>query len=66
MKIRIYTRRICAIFFLAILSGCTDFLTTEPQDFISPENYYKTEEEVYSALGATYRTLGDLWAATCL
>ena len=60
MKIRIYTRRICAIFFLAILSGCTDFLTTEPQDFISPENYYKTEEEVYSALGATYRTLGDL------
>lgn len=59
MKNIIYNKIISAISLIVVLGSCTDFLTTEPQDFISPENYYKTGDDVYSALGATYRTLGD-------
>lgn len=35
------------------------FLETDPESFIEPENYYKTEEQVFTALVGVYNTLSD-------
>ncbi|MDR6783249.1 RagB/SusD family nutrient uptake outer membrane protein [Pedobacter africanus] len=35
-------------------SSCKKFLATDPQDFISPENYYQTEEHLNLALNGVY------------
>lgn len=40
------------------LSSCSDFLDKEP-DFLSPEKYYKTEEQMKSALNGVYNRLID-------
>lgn len=42
-----------------IFSGCTEFLTLEPQDELIREEYWKTEDDVVAVLGTTYSRLGD-------
>jgi hypothetical protein len=49
-----------AILFLQITPSCHKFLDTKPQDFISPVNYYKTEEDLNRALTGVYDRLGDM------
>ncbi len=39
--------------------SCSDFLDTDPQDFLSPDDYYKTEDDVMNSLGAVYAPLGS-------
>lgn len=40
-------------------SSCKKFLETTPKDFLSPDNYYRNEDEVKSALAGIYVTLGS-------
>lgn len=40
------------------LTGCSDFLDKEP-DFLSPENYYQTADQMQSALNGVYNRLID-------
>lgn len=40
------------------LPACT-LLDTEPQDFITPDNFYNTQEELEAALRGVYMTLAD-------
>ncbi|MBA9078892.1 RagB/SusD family nutrient uptake outer membrane protein [Rufibacter quisquiliarum] len=40
------------------LSSCKDFLETTPDDFVTPANYYRNEEEVNAALAGVYDILG--------
>jgi len=42
-----------------ICSSCDKFLETQPQDFLSPDTYYRDEEEIKSALAGVYVTLGS-------
>jgi starch-binding outer membrane protein, SusD/RagB family len=50
-------------------SSCKKFLEADPQDFISPENYYQTEEHLNLALNGVYVPLysrpvyGSVYAA---
>lgn len=49
-----------AILCLALAqAGCERFLETEPQDFISPETSYDTEEALDKALNGVYDMLGN-------
>jgi hypothetical protein len=46
---------------LMALPGCTD-LTENPESAVTPENYYRTEEEVIGGLAAVYAQLrSTLW-----
>ena len=36
-----------------LTSSCSDFLDKEP-DFLSPSNYYRTPEQIQSALNGVY------------
>lgn len=44
---------------LLLSSSCKKFLETTPKDFLSPENYFRNEAEVKSALAGIYVTLGS-------
>lgn len=44
---------------LLLGSSCKKFLETTPKDFLSPDNYYRNEAEVKSALAGVYVTLGS-------
>lgn len=53
-------KRYKAITWLILLipiSSCQKFLDTKPQDFLSPEQYYKTEAQLNIALNSIYATL---------
>lgn len=39
------------------VSSCTDVLDTKPTDFVSPEDYYNTEDELNRSLSGVYRML---------
>ncbi|MBD0833668.1 RagB/SusD family nutrient uptake outer membrane protein [Aestuariibaculum sediminum] len=41
------------------LQSCSDFLETEPESFLEPEDYYKTEEQLFTALIGVHNTLSD-------
>ncbi|WP_256009144.1 RagB/SusD family nutrient uptake outer membrane protein [Desertivirga xinjiangensis] len=41
------------------LSACEKFLESKPKDFLSPENYYNTEEQINFALNGVYDVLGQ-------
>lgn len=41
------------------LLSCKDFLEKTPTDFMSPENYYKTEKDLQAALAGVYDMLGQ-------
>ncbi|QEC52359.1 putative outer membrane starch-binding protein [Anseongella ginsenosidimutans] len=39
--------------------SCEDFLEEKPQSFLSPENYYQDERDLFAALIGVYESLGD-------
>ncbi|GEP91053.1 Starch-binding associating with outer membrane [Chitinophaga terrae (ex Kim and Jung 2007)] len=43
---------------IAAGSGCSKFLDTKPTDFLAPEFYYNTEENMLKALAGVYQPLG--------
>ncbi|UCH14100.1 MAG: RagB/SusD family nutrient uptake outer membrane protein [Bacteroidales bacterium] len=43
-----------------IFSGCTEFLTLEPQDELIREEYWKTETDVVNVLGQAYAKMADI------
>lgn len=55
-------KKIIAIIILYTFTGlsCNKFLDSTPTDFISPVNYYKTEQDLNQALAGVYDRLGDL------
>lgn len=44
---------------IVISTACDNFLDTEPTDFLSPVNYYETEEQLNYALNGVYDILGQ-------
>ncbi|HLU88877.1 MAG TPA: RagB/SusD family nutrient uptake outer membrane protein [Cyclobacteriaceae bacterium] len=40
------------------VSSCEEYLETEPTDFLSPSNYYETEDQLNFARASVYHTLG--------
>ncbi|WP_245999520.1 RagB/SusD family nutrient uptake outer membrane protein [Paraflavitalea soli] len=42
-----------------LLNSCNKFLDTKPTDSITPDTYYKTQEDLNRALAAVYDRLGD-------
>jgi starch-binding outer membrane protein, SusD/RagB family len=58
---RFMTRLLPLAFAASLLGGCKDdFLTESPQDFVSPSNFYRNENDALSALTAAYATFVDL------
>ncbi len=53
------------VFFLLSFSSCKKWLGTEPTDFLSTTNYFKTESELKSALSGVYNIVGNggLWGS---
>jgi len=53
--------RIKTVLFAAALttafSSCSNFLETEPSDFVAPETYYTNAEEILAALTGVYNTI---------
>lgn len=43
---------------LFVLAACDSFLDSTPKDFLSPENYYETEEQLNYGLNGVYDVLG--------
>lgn len=41
------------------LTSCKKFLNTNPEDFLSPKNYYETEAQLNTALNGVYSTLAS-------
>ena len=50
---------ILILFFLLGSSACEDILETEPTDFLSPSNYYETEDQLNFARASIYDILGQ-------
>ena len=46
---------------LFFLSGCEEFLTTTPQDFVTPQTYFNKPEDAELALNAAYVNLKNIW-----
>lgn len=46
--------KIIAAITLSFTLGACDFLDTTPQDFISPEHFFKTEQEAFMSLTSVY------------
>lgn len=57
MKNRIILLTLLSVLLLS--SSCKKFLENEPKDFLSPDNYFRNEAEVKSALAGVYVTLGS-------
>lgn len=53
------TRVILALVFLMTFGSCKEFLVTEPTDFLSPSNYYQTEQQLEFARAGVYSILGE-------
>ncbi len=51
-----------------LMTSCSDFLQLTPTDFVSPENYYQTEDHLEAARNSVYTTLteGSLYMADAL
>ncbi|GEP94395.1 RagB/SusD family nutrient uptake outer membrane protein [Chitinophaga cymbidii] len=54
-------KRLINILLLAgcMFSSCKKFLQTSPEDFVTPDNYYKTEADLQRALNGVYNRLID-------
>ena len=50
---------ILILVFLLGSSACEDILETEPTDFLSPSNYYETEDQLNFARASIYDILGQ-------
>lgn len=48
------------IIFIGLLSGCTKFLDKVPEDYVLPDNYYKTSQDLSNALNGVYDILGKV------
>jgi starch-binding outer membrane protein, SusD/RagB family len=48
-----------AVFGMVLFNSCNKFLDTKPTDSITPDTYYKTQEDLNRALSAVYDRLGD-------
>jgi len=57
-KIIIYIGIVAAIF---SMPSCDDFLDKSAEDFLSPENYYNTEDDIKNSLGGVYVTIGSYY-----
>lgn len=44
---------------LLVITSCKDYLTTAPTDFLSPVNYFETEEQLNFASAGVYSILGN-------
>jgi starch-binding outer membrane protein, SusD/RagB family len=55
-------KKILAVLLLVIVttSSCKKFLDTKPNDFVSPINYYNTEQDLDQALAGVYDRLADM------
>lgn len=51
-----YNQLIATVAFCFTLGSC-DFLDTVPQDFISPEHFFETEEDAFMSLTAVYNSV---------
>ena len=49
---------ILALISLTSLNSCESFLDTKPTDFLSPSNYYETEQQLQYARAGVYSILG--------
>ncbi len=49
---------ILALLFTLSVSSCENFLDTQPTDFLSPSNYYDTEQQLLFARAGVYSMLG--------
>lgn len=50
---------ILSVVCILALTGCMDnFLSTEPEDSLSPENFYENEEDAVAAIYSVYERLG--------
>ncbi len=59
-----------SIFFILAFQSCNkDFLEEDPKTFLTPANFYKTEQDLQMGLNAVYRTPQDrysnMWGAPC-
>src|SRR5882762_3678967 len=50
---------------LLMMSGCSKFLDKQPISTLSPDNYYKSESEVNTALNGVYNILAleTMWGS---
>src|SRR5690606_3126495 len=49
---------ICCLIIMFTLVSCEKFLDTQPSDFVSPDEYYTSEEQLTFALAGVYDVLG--------
>lgn len=56
---RSWIKYIIFLFFFFSIVGCDKFLTRLPEDFVSPESSYNTEESLEKALAGVYDILGS-------
>lgn len=50
--------KILALFSMLLLNSCENYLDTKPTDFLSPSNYYQTEQQLQYARAGVYSILG--------
>lgn len=50
---------ITLIAIVSVTMSCTKVLDTKPTNFVSPENYYQTQEDLQNALNGIYDVLGS-------
>lgn len=58
MKRRILNTLIVFFTTTILFSSCNKFLDTVPEDFLTPINYYETEDQLESGIAAVYSLLG--------
>lgn len=51
---------------LLTTSSCEQFFEKNPNDFLAPTNYYETEDQLMSALAATYDVLAGVYGTVWL
>jgi hypothetical protein len=49
---------------LGAVSGCKDYLSNDPEDFVAPQTYYNNEAQLTSALMGIYSKLGQATSPT--
>lgn len=47
---------------ILLLASCSDFLEEKPKSFLSPDNFYKTIDDINSGLNAVYRGPQDRYS----
>ena len=57
MKRNITSVILCFVALVAMAASCTKFLTEEPKTFVSPQDYYNTDDEMHSAVVGCYSGL---------